>query len=76
MTMRMRSGRKPTVAAMTPEEFNRLRVQVLGLTQAQLGERIGRTNRTISLYENGSLPIGLDVALKMRELARPRAAAS
>ncbi|MBO5502280.1 MAG: helix-turn-helix transcriptional regulator [Clostridia bacterium] len=38
------------------------------LTQAQLGERVGVTNKTVSRWENGNYMPDLDVCLQLSEL--------
>lgn len=39
-----------------------------GLTQAQLGERVGVTNKTVSRWENGNYMPDLDTCLQLSEL--------
>lgn len=50
---------------MQPDEFRRMRVEVLGLTQAALARRLGTTRMTITRYEGGTrrIPGVVEVAL-------------
>jgi len=53
---------------MTPAEFRAIR-ESLGLTQAELGERLNRHWVTISRYESGALAIPSELAQLMRMYA-------
>ena len=52
---------------MTGEEFKARRLD-LGLTQTQLGERLGVTLRAVQYYEAGQRPISKTVALLLGTL--------
>ena len=52
---------------MTPATFRAAR-QALGLTQTELGARMGRSLRTIQAWEWGEIPIPLLAATVMAQL--------
>lgn len=52
---------------MTPAELRDAR-EALGLTQTELGERLGVHWTTISRWENGRLPISKAVAMAVRAI--------
>lgn len=54
---------------MTPEEIRELRLS-LGLSQAQLGEKIGVHRDTISYYERGVHPPNLLHAYRLEQLRK------
>lgn len=56
---------KKTSAEMTPGDTLRIRRENAGLSQAELGERIGSNRQNISAMENGRRPIGEAVAERL-----------
>ena len=59
---------------MTPAEFRRIRVAVLGLSQSQLSKRIHFTTYSISKMENSRAPITAQTAELMRMLKKEKLA--
>lgn len=57
------------MATMTGSELRRLR-HGLGLTQAQMGERIGVTQNTVARWERGEVGIGEPQARLIRLIVR------
>jgi len=55
---------------MNPKIFKLLR-RYLGLSQADLGDRLGRSHTCIHLYETGRLPIPAEVNERMLEMLSP-----
>jgi len=63
---------------MQPADFKRMRVEVLGLTQAELAGRLGTTRMTVTRYEGGTrrIPGVVEVALSHLARATPSRSAS
>lgn len=55
---------------MRPDEFRRMRVEVLGLTQGELARRLGTTRMTITRYEGGTRRIPGVVQVALAHLTR------
>lgn len=55
---------------MTPEELKAKRLE-LGLTQTQLGERLGVTLRAVQYYEAGQRPISRTIELLLGVISNP-----
>lgn len=68
--LRMPGGRPKREAAMEPEEFNRIRVKVLELTQGQLALPLGVSKDTVGNYERGEFPIPEEIASKVRHMRK------
>jgi DNA-binding transcriptional regulator YiaG len=69
--MKLKRTPPPTEAAMTPEEFQRVRLKVLKMTQAELAHRLGIKNvATISRWETGATPIAEDRAVAIELLVQ------
>lgn len=54
---------------MTPAELRAIRAR-LGLTQAELAERIGVTDRSMRRYESGEHSISRPIAMLIETLSR------
>lgn len=59
---------------MTPADYRSIR-EALGLTQAQLAERLGVTRKTVNARETGAGPITAEAALALRAFTSLVAAA-
>lgn len=56
-------------SAMTPTEFRTLRLR-MGITQAELAQRMGVTDRSVRRYEAGDCLITETIAILLKMLAR------